>query len=415
MEKRVFLAIFLSFIVLALYQSMFAPSPVAPTAPAPPPQAASTPPADVGAIATPPHAGPAEDSAPQFPAVSVLVGEPAVQDVVIETASVIAVFSNQGATLKSWRLRHYQGDDGQPIDLVPNDLPAGRYARPFSVVTGKADIDAALDRALFRPSVAALTLDGGPGTLTFEYRDASGLSARKTFYFQPEGQSYVLNVETSLELNGAPQPFTLHFGPAVGPGSTSTSAFAGWMAVRALVHANGSVERVAADDIAAQAKREGAIRFAGVDEHYFLAAALPAADRAAVEYEAISLPVVGDATGLTRSLIAFAVSPNPGVTPSQAVSVRFYLGPKDFNSLRAADAQLVRAIDFGMFAFLVVPLLQALKWIQGFIGNYGWSIVVLTIILNVILFPLRHRSMVSMKKMQALQPEVKAIQERYAK
>jgi YidC/Oxa1 family membrane protein insertase len=122
MEKRVFLAIFLSFIVLALYQSMFAPSPVAPTAPAPPPQAASTPPADVGAIATPPHAGPAEDSAPQFPAVSVLVGETAVQDVVIETASVIAVFSNQGATLKSWRLRHYQGDDGQPIDLVPNAL-----------------------------------------------------------------------------------------------------------------------------------------------------------------------------------------------------------------------------------------------------------------------------------------------------
>ena len=75
----------------------------------------------------------------------------------------------------------------------------------------------------------------------------------------------------------------------------------------------------------------------------------------------------------------------------------------------------MRAIDFGMFAWLVVPLLQALKWINGFVGNYGWSIVILTILINVMIFPLRHRSMVSMRKMQALQPEIKAIQDRYAK
>ena len=68
-----------------------------------------------------------------------------------------------------------------------------------------------------------------------------------------------------------------------------------------------------------------------------------------------------------------------------------------------------------MFAWLVVPLLQALKWINGFVHNYGWSIVVLTILINLAIFPLRHRSMVSMRKMQALQPEIKAIQDRYAK
>jgi YidC/Oxa1 family membrane protein insertase len=62
-----------------------------------------------------------------------------------------------------------------------------------------------------------------------------------------------------------------------------------------------------------------------------------------------------------------------------------------------------------------VPLLQALKWINRFLGNYGWSIIVLTIFINLLIFPLRHRSMVSMRKMQALQPEMKAIQERYAK
>jgi YidC/Oxa1 family membrane protein insertase len=68
-----------------------------------------------------------------------------------------------------------------------------------------------------------------------------------------------------------------------------------------------------------------------------------------------------------------------------------------------------------MFSFLAVPLLRALKWLNAFVGNYGWSIVILTIFINVIMFPLRHRSMVSMRKMQALQPEIKSIQERYAK
>ena len=75
----------------------------------------------------------------------------------------------------------------------------------------------------------------------------------------------------------------------------------------------------------------------------------------------------------------------------------------------------MRAIDFGMFAFIVVPLLRSLKWINGYVGNYGWSIIILTILINAVMFPLRHKSVVSMRKMQEIQPEVKAIQDRYAK
>jgi YidC/Oxa1 family membrane protein insertase len=68
-----------------------------------------------------------------------------------------------------------------------------------------------------------------------------------------------------------------------------------------------------------------------------------------------------------------------------------------------------------MFSFLAVPLLRALKWLNAFIGNYGWSIVILTILINLAMFPLRHKSVVSMRKMQDIQPQVKAIQDRYAK
>jgi YidC/Oxa1 family membrane protein insertase len=68
-----------------------------------------------------------------------------------------------------------------------------------------------------------------------------------------------------------------------------------------------------------------------------------------------------------------------------------------------------------MFRWLVVPLLNALKWVNGYLGNYGWSIIALTVIINLVMFPLRHKSVVSMRRMQELQPEVKAIQDRYAK
>ena len=100
--------------------------------------------------------------------------------------------------------------------------------------------------------------------------------------------------------------------------------------------------------------------------------------------------------------------------PQPPSEVKFYFGPKDFDQLQRSDQQLVRTINFGWFAWLVVPLLRALKWVNGFVGNYGWSIIVLTILINIAIFPLRHKSVVSMRKMQDIQPRVKAIQERYA-
>ena len=109
-------------------------------------------------------------------------------------------------------------------------------------------------------------------------------------------------------------------------------------------------------------------------------------------------------------MVSYSVQP-----PSPGARLTFYAGPKDFDQLASIDRELVRAIDYGMFAFLVVPLLRSLNWIHGFIGNYGWSIIALTLVINALMFPLRHKSVVSMRKMQAIQPEAKAIQERYAK
>jgi YidC/Oxa1 family membrane protein insertase len=103
------------------------------------------------------------------------------------------------------------------------------------------------------------------------------------------------------------------------------------------------------------------------------------------------------------------------VDPQRTQSINFFVGPKDFDLLTAMGPELAKAVNFGRFAFIVVPLLRSLKWINGYIGNWGWSIVILTVLINLIIAPLRHKQVVSMRKMQEIQPEVKAIQDRYAK
>jgi YidC/Oxa1 family membrane protein insertase len=401
MEKRVFLAIFLSFLVLAAYQAMFAPPPpAAPDAAAPAPPTATAP---AGPAPTSPDTPPAPPAAVE--AAAPLVGDTAPRDIVVDTDTVRAVFSTQGATLRSWQLKRYF-ENGAPLELVPENVPAP-HPKPFTLSTNDAELSATLNSALYRPSHEGLSLGAAPGTLSFEYRDASGLSARKTFEIQPEGKAYVLRVQAAVDVGGASRPVTLHWGPGIGLGFSPDGSSS--YPVRAVQHRDGDVEYLTTDDLQEQSRYDEPLVFAGVEDHYFLSVVLPRNERVVMEYRPVTLPPANDPAGVTRQYVSYAVSV-PG-----SFGDRFFIGPKDFDTLRAVDQQLVRAIDFGMFSALVVPLLLALKWINGFVNNYGWSIVVLTILINLAIFPLRHRSMVSMRKMQALQPEIKSIQERYAK
>lgn len=410
MEKRVFLAIFLSFIVLVVYQAKFAPPPPKPAPASEISQTATPTPGTSAAVAPPQAAAPA---VPLGPAATPLVADSEARDIVVQTDAYTAIFNTQGAVLKSYRLRLYPDAKGQPLELIPTDLPAGTFPKPFTISTDDQKESAVLASALYQPSAESLSLGSNEGTLTFQYRDDSGLNARKTFYFQPKGEAYILNVEGSVDVGGKPRAVTIAFGPGLGLGYSADSQR--FTAPRGLQFINGSIQRLAAGDVQKQPRYEGTIRYAGVDDHYFVAVALLADAPGRADYSPVTVPIPDGAPGATRSFIAFSLRPDPGATPSKTVTVPFFIGPKVFVKLRAADVQLTRAIDFGMFAMIVVPLLQALNWVNGYLGNYGWSIVVLTVIINIIIFPLRHRSMVSMKKMQAIQPEVKAIQDRYAK
>jgi YidC/Oxa1 family membrane protein insertase len=169
-----------------------------------------------------------------------------------------------------------------------------------------------------------------------------------------------------------------------------------------------SPDRLSAKNVTQQPTYDGDFRFAGVDDNYFMTVALsPGPSR--VTYQPVTIPPPAGSKDSPRALVSYSI------TPKTEQDVQFFAGPKDFSVLSAISPDATKAINFGMFAVIVVPLLQSLKWIHGYVPNYGWDIILLTVLINIIIFPLRHKSVVSMRKMQEIQPEIKAIQDRYAK
>ena len=410
MERRVLIAVVLSFLVLYAYQAMFVPPSPAPQQ-GQPPQAPAQAPAAPSPVATPPPqpqaAAPAE---PPQEAPQAVVADAAEREIVVETATVTATLTNKGGRILHWRLKEYRDAGGEPVDLVPSALPAEQPS-PFSLRVDDDELTRRLNTALYRVSgdtagrVDARTNEAG---VVFEFEDVSGLRARKELRFEPS--SYIIRLSAAVTSGGAALNPSVLWGPGLGDiGATSGggSFFTGnyIQPPQALYHRAGDVERIPGASIAAQPVHEGQFRFAGIDDHYFIAAAVNPG-QARLEFHPVPLPGPADTQ---RQFLAQSFT-----FPQPPQDVRFFFGPKQFDLLRSIDAELVRAINFGMFGFLAVPLLGALQWIHGFVGNYGWSIVLLTILINITIFPLRHKSVVSMRKMQVLQPQLKAIQDRYA-
>lgn len=399
MERRVLIAVLLSFLVLYGYQAMFPP----------PPDPANPAPQQASKAATAPNAA---APAPANPAPSVqgvpveLPPQQPAREVVVDNGHVRAVFTTRGAVIKSWQLKKYKDNSGRPYEVVAGHAPADA---PLPLTLGVDDPALAAVLAAASYTVKGETTDAAGWRAQFEYADAaSGLRAEKAFTIAAD-KPYVVNVTAKVTRNDQPVPTTLRWGPALGSGLTPSASYATYSPpVQPIFFKDGSVTRIAPDEIAAKAVQEGTFGFVGVDDHYFLVAAVKPKDAIRVEYAplAVQIPDVPDGA----RYVSWAAR-----VPSHFENTAFFAGPKDFDVLAAVDRDLVRAIDFGMFAWLVVPLLRALKWINGYVGNYGWSLILLTILINLVMFPLRHKSVVSMRKMQDVQPEVKAIQDRYSK
>jgi YidC/Oxa1 family membrane protein insertase len=396
MERRVLLAIFLCFIVMYVWQAVFVkPAPKRPTS------AASAP---SGSVAAPP-AG--ESSAPvaapaavepSAPSAAPLVADQQEQEVRVETDDVVAVFTNRGGRLKSWRLKQYHDRNNQPLELIATDLPTPQPL-PFSLRTADDAANGRINAALYQVQQPS------SNAITFEYRDSSGLHATKQFTVGPT--PYTVTVRATVAVNDRPLDAAVVWGPGLGDTDSQTGRYA--VKPGGILSTGGKVKRLSAGDIAKQSEYDQSFDYAGIDDHYFMSVAMkPGAAKAS--YQPLSIPPPPNTKDPTRDFVSYSLAPARAGDP-----LTFYVGPKDFGTLKAIGPEYVKAINFGTFDLLVVPLLRSLNWIHQYVGNYGWAIIVLTVLINVVLFPLNHKSVVSMRKMQEIQPQAKAIQDRYAK
>ncbi len=396
MERRTLIAVLLAFLVVYGYQTFLAPPPQEQAA-----TAAKKVEAGTGQAAQPALGVVAPSAAVASPAA--LVGEGTEREVVFETEAVKAVFTNRGGRLKHWILKGYLDSAGRSVDLVPE---GEAFPLPFSLRVDENGIGQLLNSALFQ---AVQGKAEGGATLTFDFESATGLKAKKIFRFGPN--PYELAMTATVAQGDRPLIPIVQWGAGLGDlRSTGGGKFLRSSAVptpEALYHDGKSVERVAHGSVGEGAVREGVFRFVGVDDHYFIVAAVNPG-QARVEYRAVNDPLKGEATQ-ERNLLLHSIRPATAGT-----TLRYYIGPKSFDVLKAMDPELVRAINFGMWGFISVPFLSALKWFHGFAGNWGWAIILLTLVMNLVMSPLRHKSVVSMRKMQELQPQLKAIQDRYS-
>ena len=402
MQRQFLLAIALSFLVIYGWNAMFPPPKPQPPKPAAAPQTVTTAPSGAAAPAaqapaTAEHAAKPELAKP-------IVAAASAQDILVESPAVRAVFNTRGGTLTSWRLKNYRDGTGAALELVPEHVAGA--VKPFTLDVDDAAATAELREALFKPDRDAIAIGSSPASLTFEYQGASGLTARKVFAFNP-AQPYVIGFTADAALNGSALNPAVQWGPALGTGVV-TGGMTYAPPSQPIFYRDGSVTRVAIGSIESHRQEGGTFGFAGVDDHYFLAAIVSPPQPLQLKYDPMVIPAAGASQPL--QFISWSVK---GASPLR--DAEFFFGPKDLDVLQGVKTDLVRAIHFGIFDWLVVPLLRALKWVNGYVGNYGWSIIVLTVLINLAMFPLRHKSVVSMRKMQEIQPQMKAIQDRYAK
>jgi YidC/Oxa1 family membrane protein insertase len=396
-ERRLLLAVALSLLVLTAYSLLFAP-PTPPPAPAPSPTPSAGPTA-----ATPTPSAPATAA----PAVRAPEAAPAVADekerrVEVQAEEYTVAFTNRGARVVSWTLSRFRDASGHPEEMVP---ALGQVVRPLDVETGDADLDARLREALFKPSAEAVTVSGAePQTLRFAFSDGE-IEAEKTLVFPASG---LVTVSVRVKRQGREVPCRVLWGPGVGNPSPEEREVRGYQEPRGVAYSGGSVEYFVAAKLPPTGRSLAGLGWVGVESQYFAAIFVGSPGGTAGEVRPQTAPAKPDEKP--------SVAPVVAIDASGAEPVRLFVGAKDYRSLAKIGYHLERVVPIGdWIGPIVVPLMAALRWVHSRVGNWGWAIVVVTVLINMALAPFRHYSIVNSLKMARLAPEMKAIQERYRK
>jgi YidC/Oxa1 family membrane protein insertase len=401
MERRILLALALSFLLITLTRPFWEPQ--RPPQP-PPPDGKET--AKELVQQLPKEEPAAPQSAAPTPVV-LMAGESkqaeAERWIEVETDLYRLKMSNREAIVRSWVLKKYKDSHGKPLEFV-DEKKAGLYGYPLSIrIDREEGLTKSLRSALYAtdaPMRLDVTGEDSHG-VTFEYASQTLRVSKKVTFTKG---SYVVGVDSKVWLNSKPTSHYLSWSSGFGDASVDPR-----LAVhRAIYRTQGKITRLKDADVGQEQELSGSFDFAGLEDLYFAALWLPRQGEAIRRIQ-LSHNEHDAGGGNKEKLLRAAV-----LNDSQASSgVQLFVGPKDTEVLKKTAANLVEVIDYGWFGVVCEPLFIALKWIHSYVKNYGVAIVALTLLINIALFPLKYKSIVSAQKMQKLQPQMKAIQEKF--
>jgi YidC/Oxa1 family membrane protein insertase len=421
-EKRLVLVFILTFLVILAFQPLLKKYGPQPAAPQPVNQTSTQPPSST------PSGSAASSAASTLPAVPVPVGTSkqatSEAETVIENDLYRITFTNRGAQVKSWILKRFDNEtQNGPLDLV-NPTAAAQYGYPLSLWTYDEGLRGRLSSALYVASREGAQTS--PTDVTFEYSDQE-LAVHKTFRFD---HSYVVSVETSVTYKGAEiaalPAWPSGFGDQVTP--------VGYAAGLIDYHSDASTDRTALvfpnfvlrlpyKNVTGGNTLKGPFEWAGPADQYFAAVFIPDNPGLASMVTLRNSLQVPQKAGASETAHVDVLGAAVGDLRGPTVE-RVYVGPKELAVLEATAVPTVRndrpdlrgLVDFGWWGLIAKPLFLWLKWMYSHVvANWGWAIVLQTLIISVALMPLRITQMKSMLKMQRVAPQIKSIQDKYKK
>lgn len=389
--QRIFLAIFLSLAILLGYQYFFVPPP---------------PPVTKSIVASTPQDGKAAEKS----AVPVVGANPAAllpvsaavrqgREIPVTTSLYSAVVTESGGMVKSFRLKHYRealAKDSGNKELL---LPKGGDSLPLNFSWG---VEPGSIPPVVYEAAPPKQEQGGGTILTMRGKLPSGLEVVRTMRFSDQQYLMELTIEvvnpTATPLKGAPY-LTLDNRPF---SQESGRVFVGPAVLR-----DGVLEEIKTTDLKKGSRSfTGKISWAAYEDNYFLCGIVPHTGEQHTAYFSLQ-----EGDRVTTVLAGASDVIQPGQRQQYTYSV--YFGPKTMGALKAAGYELDRSINFGWFDVMAKPTLYLLNFLYGYVGNYGVAIILVTVFIKLLFWPISQKGMKSMKTMQKLQPKMAKIREKF--
>ena len=321
--------------------------------------------------------------------------------ITVDTPLYQAKISENGAVFYSFLLKTHRervGKDSPLKQILTNDetLGVGRLGFAGKSITG-------LDKAVFTAKLASdrLEVNDNPQNLAFLWRSPDGVVIEKTYTFLPD--TYAIGMDITIK-NGSGRGVQDRLFVALNskaPGDKRLYAFEGPSAL-----INNELEEIKTKKIEDQNTFDGKIKWVALQSRYFMSSLIPGE----VQESSLHLALISD-----KFVAAQYRQPEKAIQPGTqyTYSYQLFMGPKRIQILREIGNDLQKVVDFGWFDFIARPCLWLMNVFHSVIPNYGVAIIILTLLVKILLWPLGQKSYKSMSEMKKIQPLMKEIREKY--